>query len=223
MFALASRPKQIVEGKRDEQLDVSSQRQELVFLSKCVRCKVNLNTPSAKVFLEECEDVEFLVRGLIYSGTMDIYKCKDVKIDIGSGIVIPVVSVETSRNITLAVLDAKEQTRSIYVQNSTDISVSVSGSVFSIPIPPQTDADCQLISSWTGEKFTSEKVVREGAHGYPTTASKKAAADAKLEAAVKKFEKMITDSIKISKRLPSSKSDSEETKEKKESQVLSPP
>ena len=40
---------------------------------------------------------------------------------------------------------------------------------------------------------------------------------------MKKFEKMITDSIKISKRPPPSKTDSKETKETKEPQALPPP
>eukprot|EP01090_Pellita_catalonica_P017360 TRINITY_DN5220_c0_g1_i1.p1 TRINITY_DN5220_c0_g1~~TRINITY_DN5220_c0_g1_i1.p1 ORF type:complete len:326 (+),score=76.95 TRINITY_DN5220_c0_g1_i1:144-1121(+) len=167
----------VVEGQKDITGTLSPEfahAKSTVYFKNCYGCKFTLETTVVKVLIERCYGCTFTLNGKIMTSTIEIWKCDDCNVNIGSTVMTLQVDMVKKLELKFA---KKEQFNSLIWAGAYDLRLTFGDSDDVLTDGYEemkkiyTDIDDkfdQFIVRFIDGKLISEQIIRLK-NGFPTT------------------------------------------------------
>eukprot|EP00854_Cymbomonas_tetramitiformis_P027534 gene27534-33966_t len=173
---------QIFEDLKDGEYEVKvNEAHRPIFVSGCSKATLLVRGKGAKMVVNDCNDIELVMECALFAGTLEFVRCSHVNVRLVT--TVPTVTVDISEGVELS-----DNFTHLYTNRCKQVTVRQSSdeAVFKVlETEEQDSADVQFFTCHEGGRLVCERAIREGA-GYPTTAKKKAEADARDEIFLKR-------------------------------------
>ncbi|XP_064391311.1 uncharacterized protein LOC135339116 isoform X1 [Halichondria panicea] len=214
LSALFNRPKTEFVAKQGEDISISPQPSDLIYIRKCNQCKFRVHKKAAKCIIESCSDVRVELEDFLISGTLvrkkpvllwcstpnipmqEMIDCTSVTISINPQDPLPTVSAERSSDIHVYYYDPRAF-GSLFTVDCTNVFIH-----FQPPHREEYKLDLpsekldQFVTEMRDSKMIISKVIREGC-GHATTVEKHKIAMKKEEQMQRQVESYLTKLITI--------------------------
>lgn len=211
-----------VAGQSSAKLSYDVQNREVVLIRNCKDCTLTVNGALSKLVMVDCVGCSLMFTGKVLTGLAEFIRCHQTNFLVAKSF-IPTLQVDgctdwtvgfvksdfmgcivnsgDCRNIVVALSLGATGTRIQWDQDEKNAknlnqNLNQNQNQDDDPFYVKSDSLCQYITRRTVEgSLLTERVIREGVHGYPTTQREKDAADARDEKNMRMMEHMLREML----------------------------